>query len=300
MNMPAPATPTTRFGHHRVDDRGPRSDHRRRRWSVSSPSTSRSMSQQVEAARQAAESAKAEMRTRVQRADRHRCSNAWTRSQQNTDAYQKALQTALEDRLADFAQHQHRRLAEVENRILEMPAGIERRTRRPRRARQPPRPDRRAERRGPRPHRRTAQGHTPLRRAGVGPGAARERHHHRARPADGRGQPGPRHRGRGATRVRAHHARGRRPRRAASAHRARGDDGPAHRLHRAQGHRPHARHGGPDQRVQRHQDRPPRGDGRPHRRRLRRRDRRPVAAHARAREPPLRVQRPPARRSPSR
>lgn len=42
--------------------------------------------------------------------------------QQSTEAYQKALQTALEDRLADFAQHQHRRLAEVENRMMDMPA----------------------------------------------------------------------------------------------------------------------------------------------------------------------------------
>lgn len=42
--------------------------------------------------------------------------------QQSSEAYQKALQTALEDRLADFAQHQHRRLAEVENRMMEMPA----------------------------------------------------------------------------------------------------------------------------------------------------------------------------------
>ena len=79
------------------------------------------MSQQVEAARQAAETAKTEMRVEftsqlaslLQRVDA---------GQQNTDAYQKALQTALEDRLADFAQHQARRLAEVENRILEMPS----------------------------------------------------------------------------------------------------------------------------------------------------------------------------------
>jgi len=79
------------------------------------------MSQQVEAARQAAENLRGEMRSEfgaqiaqvLQRMDG---------SQQNAEAYQKALQTALEDRLADFAQHQNRRLNEVENRILEIPA----------------------------------------------------------------------------------------------------------------------------------------------------------------------------------
>ena len=79
------------------------------------------MSEQVEVARQAAANAKSEMRselsaqiaTVLQRVDA---------SHQNTEAYQKALQTALEDRLADFAQHQARRLAEVENRVLEMPS----------------------------------------------------------------------------------------------------------------------------------------------------------------------------------
>jgi uncharacterized coiled-coil protein SlyX len=79
------------------------------------------MSQQVEAARQAAENLRGEMRSEfgaqiaqvLQRMDG---------SQQNAEAYQKALQTALEDRLADFAQHQNRRLNEVENRILEIPS----------------------------------------------------------------------------------------------------------------------------------------------------------------------------------
>jgi hypothetical protein len=79
------------------------------------------MSQQVEAARQAAENLRGEMRSEfgaqiaqvLQRMDG---------TQQNAEAYQKALQTALEDRLADFAQHQNRRLNEVENRILEIPA----------------------------------------------------------------------------------------------------------------------------------------------------------------------------------
>jgi hypothetical protein len=79
------------------------------------------MSQQVEAARQAADHLRVEMRSELgaqiaqvlQRIDT---------SQQNADGYQKALQTALEDRLADFAQHQARRLNEVENRMLEIPA----------------------------------------------------------------------------------------------------------------------------------------------------------------------------------
>src|SRR3954451_11401520 len=41
--------------------------------------------------------------------------------QSSSEAHHKALQTALEDRLAEFAQHQQRRLAEVENKIIEMP-----------------------------------------------------------------------------------------------------------------------------------------------------------------------------------
>ena len=39
--------------------------------------------------------------------------------QQAVDTYQKALQTALEERLADFAQHQQLSVNEINNRIIE-------------------------------------------------------------------------------------------------------------------------------------------------------------------------------------
>ncbi len=79
------------------------------------------MAQQVEAARHAAEQAKEELRAEfngqlgivLQRIEAQ---------QQHAEAYQKALQTALEERLADFAQHQQRRIAEVEQHLLQMPA----------------------------------------------------------------------------------------------------------------------------------------------------------------------------------
>lgn len=81
------------------------------------------VTQQAEATRQAHERAIEQMRTEfsgqlaavTQRVDA---------GQQSTEAYQKALQTALEERLADFSQHQQRRIAEVENRIIEIPLGI--------------------------------------------------------------------------------------------------------------------------------------------------------------------------------
>ncbi len=80
------------------------------------------MSQQVEVARQAAENAKSELRSEFS-AKIDSVLQQLAEGHQSTEAYQKALQTALEDRLADFALHQHQRLNEVENRLLEMPAG---------------------------------------------------------------------------------------------------------------------------------------------------------------------------------
>jgi hypothetical protein len=82
------------------------------------------MSQQVDSARQAAEQAQQDLRSEFTQ-QIAAVAQRVEAGQQNSEAYQKALQTALEDRLADFAQHQHRRLAEVENRLLEMPVSTD-------------------------------------------------------------------------------------------------------------------------------------------------------------------------------
>lgn len=78
------------------------------------------MSQQVEAARHAAEQAKDELRAEFN-GQLHAVLQRIEAQQQHSEAYQKALQTALEERLADFAQHQQRRIAEVEQHLLQMP-----------------------------------------------------------------------------------------------------------------------------------------------------------------------------------
>jgi len=82
------------------------------------------MSKQVEAARQAAESTRAELRaefllqleTVLARVDSH---------QQATESYQRALQTALEERLAEFANHQHVRLTELDGKLAQVSAQIQ-------------------------------------------------------------------------------------------------------------------------------------------------------------------------------
>ncbi|MFZ4721304.1 MAG: hypothetical protein ACOYMR_17895 [Ilumatobacteraceae bacterium] len=78
------------------------------------------MTKEVEAIRRATEQAQQQLRAELtaqiagvtQRVDE---------SHQANDAHQRALQATLEERLADFAQHQQRRLNEVENRLIEMP-----------------------------------------------------------------------------------------------------------------------------------------------------------------------------------
>ena len=79
------------------------------------------MSHQVEAARQAAEQTRDELRTEFN-AQLQAVLQRVEAQQHHAEAYQKALQTALEERLADFAQHQQRRIAEVEQRLLQIPA----------------------------------------------------------------------------------------------------------------------------------------------------------------------------------
>lgn len=80
-----------------------------------------SMSHQMDTIRREAEEARTAMRADFEQ-QIQAVGQRVEAGQQSTDAYQKALQNALEERLADFAQHQHRRLAEVENRLLELPA----------------------------------------------------------------------------------------------------------------------------------------------------------------------------------
>ena len=81
------------------------------------------MSKEVEALRQQTQQAQADLRADIQaqlQALTHRVDSG----QQTNEAFQRALQTALEERLADFAQHQQRRLNEVENRIVELPLSV--------------------------------------------------------------------------------------------------------------------------------------------------------------------------------
>jgi hypothetical protein len=78
------------------------------------------MTKEVEAIRRATEQAQHELRAELS-AQIAAVTQRMDEANQGQDAHQKALQTALEERLADFAQHQQRRLNEVENRIIEIP-----------------------------------------------------------------------------------------------------------------------------------------------------------------------------------
>ena len=80
------------------------------------------MAKQVEAARQAVESSRAELRAEFQQQIKDVLAQ-FAAAQTGAEGQQHALQTALEARLADFSSHQQARLNEVENRLFEMPAG---------------------------------------------------------------------------------------------------------------------------------------------------------------------------------
>lgn len=79
------------------------------------------MAQQVEVARQAAEQAKADIRAEFN-AQLQGVIERLDINQQAAGTYQQNLQRALDERLADFATHQQRRFADVEDRILQIPA----------------------------------------------------------------------------------------------------------------------------------------------------------------------------------
>ncbi|MEY4339522.1 MAG: hypothetical protein RLZ14_1372 [Actinomycetota bacterium] len=78
------------------------------------------MSQQVEVARQAAEQAKADIRAEFN-AQLQGVIERLDINQQQSASYQHTLQAALETRLTEFAQHQQRRISDVEDRILQIP-----------------------------------------------------------------------------------------------------------------------------------------------------------------------------------
>jgi hypothetical protein len=82
------------------------------------------MSQQVEATRQAAEAARLEMQ-----ADFARQLEALTTrldgNQQANDRYQSALQAALEERLAEFANHQHQTLTTINGKLASLPSLVQ-------------------------------------------------------------------------------------------------------------------------------------------------------------------------------
>ncbi len=81
------------------------------------------MSKQVEAARQSADGAKAELRSEFAQ-QLEAIVSRLDAQQQSNDQYQKALQGALEQRLAEFANHQHVRLTELDTKIGAVPAQI--------------------------------------------------------------------------------------------------------------------------------------------------------------------------------
>ncbi|MEQ1698561.1 MAG: hypothetical protein ABMA25_00530 [Ilumatobacteraceae bacterium] len=80
------------------------------------------MAQQVDAARQAVETSRNELRAEFQQQIQTVLTQVAS-SQELSQGQQQALQSALEERLAEFSRHQQTRLNEVENRILEMPSG---------------------------------------------------------------------------------------------------------------------------------------------------------------------------------
>lgn len=79
------------------------------------------MAQQVDAARKAVETNRVELRQEFQQ-QLEAITAQFAAGQRSSEQQQQGLQTALEQRLADFAQHQQARLNEVENRMLEISA----------------------------------------------------------------------------------------------------------------------------------------------------------------------------------
>ncbi|MEY2583173.1 MAG: hypothetical protein QOE09_3022 [Ilumatobacteraceae bacterium] len=82
------------------------------------------MSQQVEVTRQAAEAARLEMREEfVQQLEA--LTARIDGNQQANDRYQSALQAALEERLAEFANHQHQTLTTINAKLASLPSLVQ-------------------------------------------------------------------------------------------------------------------------------------------------------------------------------
>lgn len=82
------------------------------------------MSQQVEATRQAAETARLEMQAEFAKQLEALTARVETNHQAN-DRYQAALQAALEERLAEFANHQHQTLTTINAKLASLPAMVQ-------------------------------------------------------------------------------------------------------------------------------------------------------------------------------
>lgn len=82
------------------------------------------MAQQVDATRQAVETHRTELRAEFQQQIEAVVAQ-FAASQATSGAQQKELTSTLEQRLAEFSQHQQTRLNEVENRILETSGGVD-------------------------------------------------------------------------------------------------------------------------------------------------------------------------------
>ena len=82
------------------------------------------MSQQVEATRQAAEAARLEMQAEfVEQLEA--LTTRLDGNQQANDRYQSALQAALEERLAEFANHQHQTLTTINGKLASLPSLVQ-------------------------------------------------------------------------------------------------------------------------------------------------------------------------------
>jgi hypothetical protein len=82
------------------------------------------MSQQVEATRQAAEEARLAMRAEFAQQLEALTARVETSHEAN-DRYQAALQAALEERLAEFANHQHQTLTTINSKLAGLPAMVQ-------------------------------------------------------------------------------------------------------------------------------------------------------------------------------
>jgi hypothetical protein len=82
------------------------------------------MSQQVETVRQAADAGRAEMRTEFA-LQLEALTAKVEASHQANDRYQAALQAALEERLAEFANHQHQTLTTINGKLAGLPAMVQ-------------------------------------------------------------------------------------------------------------------------------------------------------------------------------